>query len=164
MTNMSKKPSLILGGVLAALLLAGAIGATAAYAQDNPPPAPPAGERGPRGPHFGGPGLDAAAEALGMTTDELTTALKDGRTLEQVAEEAGVEWQTVQDAMQAARDQEMRARIETGLADGTLSQEKADWLLEGLDQGFLDGPGFGFGPGPRGPRPGQVPADNSTDR
>jgi hypothetical protein len=50
----------------------------------------------------------------------------------------------------------MRARIEAGVADGTISQEKATWLLEGLDKGFLDGPGFGFG-GPHGGRPGTPP-------
>ena len=41
----------------------------------------------------------------------------------------------------------MRDRIAQAVADGTMTQEKADWLLEGLDKGFLDGPGFGFGPG-----------------
>ena len=39
----------------------------------------------------------------------------------------------------------MRARITQTVTDGSMTQEKADWLLEGLDKGFLDGPGFGFG-------------------
>lgn len=55
----------------------------------------------------------------------------------------------------------MRARIEQALADGTITQEKADWLLEGLEKGFLDGPGFGFGFGHGGPV--QPPAQ-STDQ
>jgi len=37
------------------------------------------------------------------------------------------------------------------MEDGTITQEHADWLLEGLDKGFLGGPGgFGFGHGPKG--------------
>jgi hypothetical protein len=43
-----------------------------------------------------------------------------------------------------------------------MSQEKADWLLEGLEKGFLDGPGFGFGFGPHGPRPDQTPSAQPT--
>jgi hypothetical protein len=91
-----------------------------------------------------------------MTTDELSTALKDGKTLADLATTAGVDIQDVQDAISAAHAVEMRARIEAGVADGTISQEKATWLLEGLDKGFLDGPGFGFG-GPHGGRPGTPP-------
>ncbi len=90
-----------------------------------------------------------------MTTDELATALKDGKTLEQLAEEQGVDFADVQAAMQAARDTEMHDRIQQALDDGTITQEHADWLLEGLDKGFLNGPGgfgFGFG-GPHGPGP-----------
>ena len=40
-------------------------------------------------------------------------------------------------AIQAARETELRERITQAVEDGTLSQAKADWLLEGLDQGFL---------------------------
>jgi hypothetical protein len=97
--------------------------------------------------------LAAAAEALNMTATELSTALQAGTTFEQLAEEAGVDLQDVRDAIQAVRETELRARIEQAVADGTMTQEKADWLLEGLDKGFLDGPGFGFGFGPKEPRP-----------
>jgi hypothetical protein len=152
---MSKKLPIILGGLLAVLLLVGAVGATVAYAQDDTPPGPPFGRRGPhRGPGLGGPGLEAAAQALGMTTDELAAALKDGQTLEELAAAAGVDVQTVRDALQAAHEEALRTRIEAGLTDGTLSQEKADWLLEGLEKGFLDGPGLGFGF--HGPPPAQA--------
>jgi hypothetical protein len=159
---MGNKLALVLGGLLAALLLVGAVGASVAYAQEDPPPAPPFGGRGPRHGGPGGPGLEAAAEALGMTTDELAAALRDGQTLEQLAEEAGVELQTVRDAMQAAHAEALRAHIEQALAEGSLSQEKADWLLEGLDRGFLDGPGFGLGL--HGPRFGPAPADEAGNQ
>ena len=77
----------------------------------------------------------------------MSVTLKEGKTLEQLANEKGVDIQTVQDAIQAAHATEMRTQIEQAVTDGTITQEKADWLLEGLDKGFLDGPGFG---GPRG--------------
>jgi hypothetical protein len=144
--TMKNKMSILIGGLLVALLVVGVIGATSAYAQGSSSTL--LHGRGPgdgRG-HFGGAGLDAAAEVLGMTTDELTTALQSGKTLEQLAEDAGVDIQDVQDAIQAARVEEMRDRIQQAVDDGTITQENADWLLEGLDKGFIGGPGgFGFG-------------------
>jgi len=41
--------------------------------------------------------------------------------------------------------QNLRERIEQAVSDGTMTQEKADWLQEGLEKGFLDGPGLVFG-------------------
>ncbi|RPJ27082.1 MAG: hypothetical protein EHM33_09225 [Chloroflexi bacterium] len=161
---MKNKISVLLGGLLVALVVVAVIGATNAYAQT--PSNGPLHGRGPgggRGP-MGGAGLEAAAQALNMTTDELTAALKSGKTLEQVAEEAGVDFADVQAAMQAARETEMRARIQQALDDGTITQENADWLLEGLDKGFLGGPGgfgMGFG-GPHGRGPGTVPEVQPT--
>lgn len=38
-----------------------------------------------------------------MTTDELSAALQEGQTLEELAESAGVDLQTVQDTIRAAR-------------------------------------------------------------
>jgi hypothetical protein len=71
--------------------------------------------------------------------------LEGGQTLQEVAEAAGVDMQQVLDAMQSAREASMRDRIKQGLADGTLTQDHADWLLEGLEKGYLDGHGFDFG-------------------
>lgn len=154
---MKNKMLVLIGGLLVALLVVGVVGATNAYAQNSSSTllhgGGPGGGRGP----LGGAGLDAAAKALGMTTAELTTALQSGKTLEQVAEEAGVDIQDVRDAIQAARADEMRTQIQQAVADGTITQEHADWLLEGLDKGFIGGPGgfgfgghhgFGFGPAP----------------
>jgi len=89
--------------------------------------------------------LAAAAKVLGMTTDDLSTALKSGKTLAQVASDNKVDLQTVQDAIKAARTDEMRTQIKQAVTDGKITQAKADWLLEGLDKGFLDEPSFGFG-------------------
>jgi hypothetical protein len=161
---LNKKLPKIVGGLLAALMLVGAAGATLAYAQDGTHPTPPAdAEGGGRGPR-GGPGflgddeLAAAAEALGMTADEVSTELQNGKTLQDLADAAGVDLQVVQDALRAARAESTRNRIEQAVTDGTMTREKADWLLEGLEKGFLDGPGFGFGfgRGPGGPPPADV--------
>lgn len=160
---MKNRISILIGGLLVALLVVGVVGATNAYAQ-GPASAflhgrGPGGGRGP-----GLVGLQTAAEALDMTTDELITALRNGQTLEELAEAAGIDLQDVQDAIQAAHEEEFRARIEQALSDGTMTQEKADWLLEGLENGFLDSPGFGFGFGPHGfgPRLNQTPGTQAT--
>jgi hypothetical protein len=160
--TMKNKMSVLIGGLLVALLVIGSIGATSVYAQ-SPSSAPlhgdgPGGGRGP----LRGAGLEAAAEVLGMTTDELITALRSGKTLEELAEEAGVDVQEVRDAIQAARATELRSRIQQAVEDGTITQENADWLLEGLDKGFIGVPGgFGLG-GPRGPGFGPVPDQAPT--
>lgn len=153
---MNKKIVNWAGGLLAlAVLVYGAASVKSAYAQaDTTNPVAAALDHGRGGGHggergLGTPELEAAAEVLGMTADELSAALSEGKTLEDLATEANVDIQDVQDAISAVHADEIRARIEAAVADGTMTQEKADWLLEGLDKGFLDGPGFGID-GPRG--------------
>jgi hypothetical protein len=84
------------------------------------------------GHHDGGRiGLETAAEALGMTEDDLRTALEpDGTTLADVAEEEGVEVDTLVDALvQAQQD-----RIAQAVEDGRLTQEEADERLADLEE------------------------------
>ncbi len=111
--------------------------------------------------------LDAAAKALGMTSTDLSTQLQNGKTLSDLASAQGVTLQSIQDAIQAARRLELTTQINQAVSSGQMTQDKANWLLEGLNKGYLDGPdgfGFGFGrgfgmggPGPgRGPAPSQV--------
>lgn len=161
---MKNKMSVLIAGLLLTLVVVGMIGATNAYAQSGTD-APLHGGRGPGGRGLGLEGLQAAAEALNMTTDELINALRSGQTLEQLAEAAGVDLQEVQDAIQAAQTGAFRTRIQQAVTEGTITQEHADWLLEGLDKGFIGGPGgFGFG-GPHGglgSRPDQSPTAEPT--
>jgi hypothetical protein len=93
-------------------------------------------------------GLDVAAQALGMTADELTAQFRAGESLADVADAEGVDVQTVLDAVTDACTQAMRDNIEQAVTDGDLTRAHADWLLEGLDSGYW-GPGaeggFGFG-------------------
>lgn len=144
------------------LLLIGIVGAAVIYAQTPTPPTHPSGPRwGLKGCFGGGPrqlapaALDAAAKALGMTPPDLAAELNSGKSLSEVATEKGVNLQTVQNAIQAARNAQIAAQINQAVTNGQISQDKANWLLEGLNKGYLDRPGFlgfGFGFGPGGPR------------
>jgi uncharacterized membrane protein len=149
---MTKKRLALLGGVaLIVVLVASLAGATFVFADETTPTPKTYGwSRGFGRGVYRQAGLEAAAELLGMTTDELSTQLWGGRTLADLADEASVDLQTLRDAVeaanQAAMETAMRDVIEQALEDGYITQEQADWLLEGLEQGFLPmGRGFGFG-------------------
>ncbi len=146
---MNKKLIWSIGVIALAALLVTTVGVKVALAQDETPETPETllvsdHPHGGRGGHDGhGPrgmsdtALAAAAEVLNMTTDELTSELQAGKHIAELAEEAGVEEQDVWDAINAVRVVEIRAEIAQAVEDGTMTQEKADWLLEGLDKGFL---------------------------
>lgn len=144
---MKNKMSILIAGLLLAVVVIGVVGATNAFAQNQPGTLLHGG--GPGGRGLGLEGIQAAAKALNMTTDELITALQSGKTLEEIATEAGVDIQDVQDAIQAERETSLRERIQQALDNGAITQEHADWLLQGLDKGFIGGEG-GFGLGGHG--------------
>jgi len=144
-----------------------------AYAQnDQPADSSAQQDFGPRGWGRGGHGLrdavalQAAADALGMTPEELTTQLWGGKTLADLADEKGVALEDVQAAVTAAHEAAYRDAIAQAVENGTITQENADWLLEGLDKGFIGGPGgmmFGFDKGGFGLPREVVPAVPSSD-
>jgi hypothetical protein len=149
--KMNKKIGWVIGTLVVVLLAAGMFGATTALADDNGPGRPLGdrgavpGERGNGGRGLDGAALEAVAGVLNMSTEDLSAALQSGKTLQELTDQAGVDMQAVRDALGALRTESMRERISQGLADGSLTKDHADWLLEGLDKGYLDGPGFGFG-------------------
>jgi hypothetical protein len=107
-----------------------------------------------RGHGFGK--LDAAASALGMTVDELRTALEGGKSLAAVAQEKGVAVSKVVDALVA----EMKTHLAEHVASGKHTQAEVDQMLADARtriEAFVNGtapaggPGFG-GPGFGGPR------------
>jgi hypothetical protein len=126
----------------------------------------------PRGGHgggrHGGPRLGAAADALGVTEEELIAALRDGQSLADVAAAQGLDVQGVVDALVAAA----RAHIAEEVAEGDLTQEKADARLAELTErvtAMVNGerperPEGRFGMrGPRGPMGDEVdPSEDTT--
>jgi hypothetical protein len=93
------------------------------------------GRGGPGGPGLrGGPHLDAAAAALGITADELRTQLQSGKTIAQVAGERNVDLQVVTDAVAADES----AEIDQALAAGKLTQAQADEMKANASQHATD--------------------------
>ena len=113
---------------------------------------------GPGGPghhhHFGhGAEFEVAAAFLGLTEAELRTALEDGRTLAEVAEDEGKTVAGLVDAMVAAATEELEQAVE----DGRLTEARKNEIVATLEERITDkvngelGPrrGFrGFGPPP----------------
>jgi len=140
---MSKRFMVLMGAVLAVAVLGAAI-AMPTLAQEPTPQLtqPPKVGFGPRGLGIGPWGgrwttFDATAEALGLSPVELFNELHAGKSLSDIAEAQGVELETVHQAAQAARAEAMKAAIQQGVEDGHLTQEQADWMLEGLEKGFM---------------------------
>jgi predicted transcriptional regulator len=160
-----KKLWMFVGGTLIAMMLIGSVGAVVVYAQSPTPTAtsvPSTGRTRPgagaHGTYLAGAELDAAAQALGMTSADLSAELKSGKTPSQIATEKGVNLQTVMAAIQTARKADFTTQINQAVTAGKLTQDKANWLLEGLDKGYINGPGFGFGFGFSGTKGTQPPA------
>ena len=167
MTKLMKTLGLMVLGVAIAGVALFAV--TTSFAQDAPddPAAPESEEARPegrRGPNpFGDerPELDwlheatqeAAAEALGLSVEELEAAREEGVKLDELAEEAGVEVEAVKEAVEAARTE----AIEQALVDGTITDEQAQFLLERSGKGNCGPGGHGRGRGGRGPGNGPAP-------
>jgi len=161
----------------AGLLLGGALTGTVLAQQSSQTPwgggACPMGFGG--GPSSGGrPGAGPAgmagaphaaiASALGMSPDDLFASMRGGKTIAQIAQEKGIDLETVVQAALAAHDKALDARVQAGL----LTQEQADqmdahmeaniraMIAGGVGAGMMSG---GFGPGmmPGGHGPGMMP-------
>lgn len=78
---------------------------------------------------FGGGLWDAAAQKLGLTTDQLQTELRSGKTLAQIAQENGVS----RDDLKAALVEAQRTQVQQAVAQGRLTQEQADRILASLE-------------------------------
>ena len=121
---------------------------------------------GPGGPGrgFGHVGMDAAAEALGLSVADLRSALQDGQSLAEVAAAQGVDVQTVIDALVA----DATAHLDEKVAAGDLTQEEADERLSTLTEGITalvngERPAFPEGPGGRFRGHDRGSEDDTTD-
>jgi polyhydroxyalkanoate synthesis regulator phasin len=128
------------------------------------------GGRGGHGPGILHKGLDTAADALGITEEELRTALQDGQSIADVASERGVDVQGVIDALVA----DAQARLAEEVAEGDITQEQADERLSRLTEAVTamvngerpampEGPGGRFRGGPRGDDESGTDEDSTTD-
>ena len=159
---MTGKKLIAVVGVLALVTVVGLVMSGMVFAQTATPPAQTAPEdpqQLPRGRGFGCMGggswekFDAMAEALDLTPTELFEKLHEGKTLAELAKEQGVDLEKVQEAANAERVKAMKDAITQAVEDGKITQAQADWLLQGLDEGYLGkGRDFGFGFGGRGGR------------
>jgi hypothetical protein len=109
------------------------------------------------------PELGAIAEALDMTPEELATRLRDGEVLADLAEQAGIPLQELKSASDAAREARIREAIEVALDSEAISEEQADWLLRGLEAGYLgDGAAPARAIGRRGRMPRRMMGEQSA--
>ncbi len=69
-----------------------------------------------------GPKLDAPAQALNLSVDDLRSKLEGGQTLAQVAQQQGVDVQKVIDALVA----DATAHIDQAVQDGKLTADQAN--------------------------------------
>lgn len=161
--KMSRRGFIALG---ATAVLGAAVASTALAQQTPPTPQAPWG--GPMGPGMrpwggSGPGMglgagpgsmhQAIASALGMSTDELFAELRSGKTVAQIAQEKGVDLDTVIEEAEKAHDE----ALDTQLQAGRLTKEQADWMDAHMESniramfsgqvgpGTMGGPGFGPG-------------------
>jgi hypothetical protein len=111
-------------------------------------------ERRPRGHRLMG-ALHTVAETLGLTVEELGTALMDGESLADIAVANGAEPEDLVDVFMA----EAQSRLDAAVADGRLTAEEAaekaaviESRITKMVNGELEfgrrwfGPGRGFGP------------------
>jgi hypothetical protein len=76
--------------------------------------------------------LEAAGGALGLASDELIDRMADGESLEEIATDAGVDYDALKDTVLAA----VRTDLEAAVAEG-LDQERADAMVDRI-QAWLD--------------------------
>ncbi len=130
-----------LAAVVGIIAVAALAGAAIAFAQPGAPTATPPvgacpGASGGYGYGMMGGGYGFMADycdvihakvagALGLSLDEFNAALAEGKTPYQLAQEKGVDFATVQAAMQAG----MADALKQAVADGKLTQAQADAML-----------------------------------
>lgn len=103
-----------------------------------------AGENGLLHPYM----INAIAEALDMTTEDLQARLDSGDTCWTIAQEKGLTQEEFYTLMKDARTDALTQAV----ADEVITQDQADWMLERMNQmqGFGSGTGDCQGGGMRG--------------
>ncbi len=81
-----------------------------------------------------GADLDTVATTLGISSDDVRAALRDGTTLKALAESKGKTAQDVIDALVASTKSQLDAKV----ADGSLTQAEADAMLAAATTGITE--------------------------
>jgi uncharacterized membrane protein len=116
-----------------------------------------------------GKGLDEIAEAKGVDVQTVYDAMSAARgeamqqALQQAVEDGRITQEQADQMIERPEnrpslEEQVEARkqaIQQAVEDGSMSQEQADWMLQGLEQGWWGGRGFGRGFGPKGSPPPQ---------
>jgi Spy/CpxP family protein refolding chaperone len=131
-----KKTLLIVTLVVLAL---GAFGVGAALAQDGQPPYGPGMMAG------GGYGWmheyveQALAEKLGLTEEQVEEQLASGKTMYQIALDNGIS----EDEIAAFMTEIHTTAFDKAVADGVITREQADWMLQRMQSRWENGYGSG---------------------
>lgn len=80
-------------------------------------------------------GIDAAADALKLSRAQLVAKLRGGATLQSIAADAGVPYETVTAAVVGS----VKADLDAAVAKGTIRQARADRILARLQQNLAAG-------------------------
>ena len=96
----------------------------------------------PHGPrvHFGG----LISEVLGLTPEQIKTQLEEGKTMAEIIADHGFTEEELKDAMLAAMTEKLQEKV----AEGTITQEKSDRILERMQEGSRNAMAFGPRVGP----------------
>jgi len=122
---------LLTAGAVVAMVLAG-LGVAGAQTGDSTTTTAPAGAEAPEesgrkhGRHVFKANLDTAADAIGISREDLLTQLGDGKSIAQVAQSKDVDVQKVIDAMVA----DAKEHLADAVRSGRLTQAQADERLE----------------------------------
>jgi hypothetical protein len=141
-----KRSSRITAAALGATLSLGAIGVgtavlpavAGAQSTDDAAEPQPAAESGhrrhPRLRRLVKAELELAADTIGIPVSDLREAVRDGQSISEVAEANGVGTQTVIDAVVG----DLGSNLDQAVADGKITQERADAVKERLPERVAD--------------------------
>lgn len=148
-------------GLLISMVAAGIVFAGSAFAAD-PTPTPPGQNYGAAfcggGGMMGGGGLvDATriASALGISVEDMTKELQNGKSIAQIAQDKNVDIQKVVDTILAPKKEMLQVMVKYGY----LTQDQANnqiQIMETAVKNSLNNPGIGGAPGRGGRGPGMM--------
>lgn len=129
---MNRKIKLLVMAVLIAALVASLAGSVVAASGPNNSGS---GIYCGQGAGFGGQNnnTDVICGLLGITPDKLQSQRQEGKSIVQIAAEKGFSEEQVVEAIMAERKAEIQSRID----EGTLTQERANIMLQQMEQNII---------------------------